>query len=300
MASIQSFLVKLGYRIVKQVTRLRDRSIEEKRAAMEKLTKYGNLPKHTHIECADYAGVPCDIYTPDQSPKDKLLLYFHGGAYNVGTLSAYRLFVSNFAEECGMKIMMPGYRLAPEFPFPAALEDGLKVYTALLNEGFLAENIIFGGDSAGGGLSMAVLMAAREQGLAMPGGCFALSPWTDLSMSGESYQTMEEKDAMLKKKELADAASMYIGDNVAHNPLISPIFGDLSGLPPLLIQVGSEEMLLDDSRKLAEVARNAGVNVTIEVWKGMFHVWQLMWFFMPEAKQAMHEIKKFICYQFYP
>ncbi len=298
MASIQSFVVKVVYRIIKQATKLRDRSIKEKRAAMEKLAKYGSLPKNTRIEHIDHDGILCDFYTPQKSPAEKLLLYIHGGAYTVGTLSSYRLFVSNFAEECGLKIIMPGYRLAPGFPFPAALEDVLKVYSALLKEGYHAQNIIFGGDSAGGGLSVAALMAARNRGLPMPKGCFALSPWTDLSMSGESYRTQERADVMLKKKELAIDATLYAGGKDLINPLISPIYGDLSGLPPLLIQVGTDEMLLDDLRRLAEVARNAGVDVSLEIWKGMFHVWQLMWFFMPEAKQAIQEIKKFIYLRF--
>ncbi|MCJ7695590.1 MAG: alpha/beta hydrolase [Anaerolineaceae bacterium] len=298
MPSIQSFVVKTIFRLIKQVSSLHDRTIEEKRAAMETLAKNGSLPKHTTIDTVEYEGVPCDIYSPNNAPDGKLLLYIHGGAYNVGTLASYRLFVSNFSQECNIKTIMPGYRLAPEYPFPAALEDVMTVYGNLLKQGYQAKNLILGGDSAGGGLCISTLMAARERGLPMPRGCFVLSPWTDLGMTGESYQTFEHKDAMLKRKELTKDAAMYVGNNNLKNPLISPVFGDLSGLPPLLIQVGSEEMLLDDSKRLADVAHEAGVNVSIEVWNGMFHVWQLMWFFMPEAKQAIQEIVKFIWQRF--
>ena len=272
----------------------RNRSVAEQRAEMDAYAKNAQISRLVHIDHTNIADVPCETFTLENAPIDKLLLYIHGGAYNAGSFTCYSPFVAHFAEKCNVKAILVGYRLAPEAPFPAGLEDVVSVYRSLIESGIPGQNILIGGDSAGGGLSIAAMLSFKEHGLPLPNACVVLSPWVDLTNTSKTHQNRVKLDCMLIKRELDEAAIMYANGLDLRHPLISPLFADLLGLPPLFIQVGTDEILLDDSLKLAEKAKKAGVDVNIKVWKGMFHIWHMMEKFMPEAKQAMNELCSFI------
>ena len=181
---------------------------------------------------------------------------------------------------------MPDYRLAPEHPFPAAVEDALAAYRSLLDAGVAAKRIVIAGDSAGGGLAVSCLLAARDAGLPMPAAAACLSPWTDMTASGGSYQSKASVDVLVSQGDLTRYGAAYLGAASPTAPLASPALADLEGLPPLLIQVGSEEVLLDDARLLAAKAEAAGVAVSLDEWPGMIHVWQWYWPVLEEGRQA--------------
>lgn len=220
------------------------------------------------------------------------LLYLHGGGYFACSPQTHRSITAAYALR-GFEVFAPDYRLAPEYPFPAALEDALAVYRGML-ERVPAAGLALGGDSAGGGLVLALLLAAKAEGLPMPGCAVLFSPWTDLAGTGASLQTNLERDSMLFAPRIAEAAEIYLNGTDAKNPLVSPLYGDLTGLPPLLIQVGAPEILLDDSTRLATSARSAGVAVEITVWDNLPHVWQVSQAFLPEARQALDQAADFI------
>lgn len=294
MSSIQSRIIKFIFYSSQKKNVSRNRSVAEQRAEMDAYAKNAKISKFVHIDRTQIADVPCEIFTPENSPEDKFILYVHGGAYNAGSFTCYSPFVAHFAEKCNVNAILIGYRLAPEAPFPAALEDVVSVYRSMIESGKQGSDIIIGGDSAGAGLSIAAMLSFKEYGLPMPNACVALSPWVDLTNSGETFETKAKLDCMLIQKELDEAALMYANGVDIKHPLISPLFADLSGLSPIFIQVGTDEILLADSTRLVEKAQEAGVEITIKVWKGMFHIWHMMERFMPEAKQAMNELCTFI------
>lgn len=219
------------------------------------------------------------------------LLYFHGGGYFACSPQTHRSITGAYAVR-GLHVFSPDYRLAPENPFPAALDDGLAAYRAMLELGTPA-SLAIGGDSAGGGLALAVLLAAKQAGLPMPACALVFSPWTDLAGTGASVVTNAARDAMLYAPKLLEAADIYLNGSDPKNPLASPLYGDFSGLPPLLIQVGAAEILLDDSTRLAERARAAGVEVDFTIWENLPHVWQVSQRFLPEARQALDQAASF-------
>jgi acetyl esterase/lipase len=198
------------------------------------------------------------------------------------------------AQTLKMNILLPDYRLAPEHPFPAALEDVLAVYRWLLAQGLQPEKIVISGDSAGGGLAVATALALRDAVESLPAAVIAISPWADLTHQGQSHLTKAESEAVLKTKTLKEWALCYTDEANLHNPLVSPVYANFQGFPPLLILVGSEEILLDDSQMLAEKAQAAGVAVTLQVWEGLFHVWPALGDLIPESRQAFEAIGKFI------
>jgi epsilon-lactone hydrolase len=225
--------------------------------------------------------------------KDAVIFYTHGGAYVSGTCSDHRALVAKFPAGSGVRTLLFEYRLAPEHPFPAALDDTLATYRWLLAHISPSTRVIIAGESAGGGLCLATLVALKDQGLPLPVAGISLSPWTDLKLTGESHRT--------RAKVAVDPAGMskvcsyyYVGDNDPANPWISPLYGDLRGLPPLLIMVGDDEMLRDDSIMFADKARAAGVEVTLKVAPGQVHCFPLLPDFIPESRRAMEEIWAFI------
>jgi acetyl esterase/lipase len=215
------------------------------------------------------------------------LLYLHGGGYFACSPFTHRSITGAYAIR-GFSVFAPDYRLAPEHAFPAALDDALATYREICREPF-----VLSGDSAGGGLALATLLAAKNAGLPMPAGAILFSPWTDLAGTGASVITNQRRDSMLYGPKLKDAAELYLQGANPKNPLVSPLYGDLSGLPPLLIQVGEPEILLDDSTRLAERARAAGVAAEITIWKNLPHVWQVSQVFLPEARQALDQAAGF-------
>lgn len=294
MPSIQSSVIKLLFRTRKMFNLDLFRSIDERRSDMHSLSRYLTYPSKVTVEDIDINGVPCQRYTPNDAVKGKVLLYLHGGAYINGPFSIYGPYISRLSKTCRLGGILVGYRLAPEDPFPAALEDVNTVYTHLIENGSQPSDILIAGDSAGGGLAIASLVSFRYQELPMPNACLVISPWADLTNSSESQQTNVKKEVLLTKKQLDEAAKMYSNGMDLKSPLISPVFADLSGLPPLFIQVGSDEILLSDSLKLAENAQKAGVPINIKVWEGMFHVWHAMQHIMPEGHKAVEEACAFI------
>lgn len=229
-------------------------------------------------------GIPGE-WAEGQGEPHGTLLYLHGGGYFTCSPQTHRSITGAYAKR-GLRVFAADYRLAPEHPFPAAIEDALAVYTALLAQ-IPAASLAIGGDSAGGGLALATLLAARGKGLLMPACALLFSPWTDLAGTGESVSTNARRESMLYAPRLGECAGHYLAAADPRNPLASPLYADLSGLPPLLIQVSEMEILRDDSTRLAERARAAGVSVDLSVWRNLPHVWQVSQNFLPEARKAL-------------
>lgn len=215
------------------------------------------------------------------------LLYLHGGAYVLGAPSGYRNVAGHVALATGTQVYPIDYRMAPENPYPAAVEDAVSAYQWLLAQGFAPDKIAIGGDSAGGGLSLATSLALRERNLPLPAALLLISPWVDLTLSGETMQSKANADAMLRKNWITRSAKQYMADTPMDHPGGSPLFADLTGLPPLFIQTGSEEVLLDDSLRLAARAQAAGVQVKHQVYYDMWHVFQIHAGILPESGLAL-------------
>ena len=227
---------------------------------------------------------------------DKVILQLHGGGYIGAMRNAYRMFAGLYCEVSGgMSVLTIDYRVAPEHPYPAALEDAVAAYQYLLDEGWFAEQIIVAGDSAGGGLAMALCHYLKDHHIMLPCGIIAMSPWTDLLASGESYDTNYERDPLFgNTRDSLIYNKDYVGDHDPMDAYISPLYGDFRGFPPMLIQVGSYEMLLSDSVSVASKARHQGVKVRLSIYDGMFHIFQMAAKMLPESRKAWAEIGKFI------
>ncbi|MBN1265473.1 MAG: alpha/beta hydrolase [Anaerolineales bacterium] len=268
-------------------------SIQEQRHRQENAVRLSRrLPLGIEYQTVDVNGIPSAWFTPsDCSPG--AILYLHGGAYCLGSINTHREMVGRMAEAVNKRLLVIEYRLAPEHPYPAALEDAQTAWQWLLDQDLEPKQLFLAGDSAGGGLVLALLLALRDAGRQMPAGAICLSPWTDLTMESTSAFDKAAVDPILNREHLAKKAHWYAGDFSIKNPLISPLYGDFSGLPPLLFQVGSDELLLDDSTRAAETARTDGVEVTLEIYEEMFHVFQMVPF-LPATKKALQSIHNFI------
>jgi len=252
------------------------------------------IPSGINFERVDANGVPAEWIIPPNVETDKVLFYLFGGAYVVGAIETRRILPSLISDSSKIWAFLVGYRLAPEHPFPAALNDSITAYQWLLSNGIKAENIICAGGSAGGGLTVATLLKLKELSLPLPAGAVLLSPWTDLALRGESMKLNAEYEPELSKGVLRMAAISYLGGTNRKHPLISPVYANLKGLPPLLIHAGNIETLRDDSVRLAERAKEAGVEVTLEVWDEMPHVFHNYYNEIPESKQAIEKIGQYI------
>ena len=248
----------------------------------------------THIDMGQFT---MKLLSSKENPRgDKVILQLHAGGYTGAVRNAYYVFAGLYNEVShGCSVLTPDYRVAPENPYPAALEDAVASYQWLMDKGYFGEQIILGGDSAGGGLAMALCMYLKDHHMPMPCGIVAMSPWTDLTASGESYETNYEKDPLFgNTKESLIYVNDYAGDHDKMDAYISPLFGNFKEFPPMLIQVGSIEMLLSDSVSVAAKARQQGVKVRLSVYEGMFHVFQMAYLNIPESKRAWAEVGKFI------
>lgn len=255
--------------------------------------KFGKLPDGIKVSPLTIGDLKAEWILTEQATKEKVILYFHGGGYVSGSCQAHRSIVAKFVKGSAIGALLFAYRLAPEHPYPAALDDALTAYRWLLDQNILPSNIVFVGDSAGGGLCLATLLALRDQGMPLPAAAVAYSPVTDLRCTGESYRTKAR--VCLSPEGMATAiAQHYAGNKDLGLPYLSPLYGDLHGLPALLIYVGEDETLLDDSTRFAEKAKAAGVDVTLRVGEGLFHCYPAMSPLFPEARQAMDEICAFI------
>jgi monoterpene epsilon-lactone hydrolase len=218
----------------------------------------------------------------------------HGGGYTIGSVKTHRELISRVSRAADARVLAIDYRLAPEHPFPAAVEDATAAYRWLLEGGVDPTRIVIAGDSAGGGLTLAALVALRDAGNPLPAAGVCLSPWVDLEGVGESMTTRAEADPIVQREGLLEDAKAYLGDADPRTPLAAPLYADLTGLPSLLIQVGTAETLLDDSTRLAERARSAGVDVVLEPWEDMIHVWHFFASMLPEGQQAVDRVGEFI------
>jgi len=257
-------------------------------AARKVMTGPVRPPQHgAQAAAGSVGGVAGEWMTAANVPTVATLLYLHGGGYFALTPQSYRPVTSAFAL-AGFKTFAPEYRLAPEHPFPAGIEDAIAAYRGLLQD-HAPHQIVVAGDSAGGGLSMALLLSLRERGLPLPAAAVLFSPFVDLAATGESTRTNSDRCAMFDSESFGRAAQFYLGDGDRRAPLASPLYADLQGLPPLLIHVGADETLLDDSRRLAERAQRAGVKVELKVWPAVPHVWQLFQRWIPEGRMSLRE-----------
>jgi monoterpene epsilon-lactone hydrolase len=272
-----------------------NRSAPELRAGIESVAGVVPLLDGTTVEPIDVGAVPSEWVRPAAAvAPDSCILYLHGGGYVIGSCNTHRALASHLAGRTGLPVLVVGYRLGPEHPFPAAVDDALVAYEWLLAEGYEPGRIVVAGDSAGGGLALATLLALRDRGRPLPALGVPISPWTDLTLSGESMTSMADRDPMVTRPGLQRMADWYVGGADPKEPLVSPLFADPAGLPPLLVHVGEVEVLRDDAIRFAERASAAGVDVTLEVWPEMIHVWHVFGPDVPESEAAVARVAEFI------
>lgn len=295
MTSIQGQLLKLYFKVHLLITPFpKTLDIKKERAEMDAMAKL--FKPLADIDCthADIQGIPAEWITPSIVDRGRGILYLHGGYFISGSIESHRHLAGSIAYAAQAKALIIEYRLAPEHRFPAGIEDALTAYQWMLAQGYEPGQIFLAGDSAGGGLVLSCLLALKERNLPLPAGGVCLSPAIDLTFSGESWKKNLKKELIVNPYTADKLQSIYLGDVHARSPLASPLFGDLPGLPPILIQVGSDEMLLSDAQQFAERAKQAGVEVKLEVWPGMQHVWQYAASRLPEGRQAIERIGEFI------
>ncbi|MCG8592623.1 MAG: alpha/beta hydrolase [Proteobacteria bacterium] len=269
-------------------------SVEEARAGMEAMTATAPIPDGASIESVDAGGVPAlAISTPGADP-ERVVLYLHGGGYVIGSAKTHRSLVARISRDAGVRCVSLDYRLAPEHPFPAAVDDALAAYRHLLASGVEPSRLVVAGDSAGGGLTLATLLALRDAGDPLPAAGVCYSPWTDLEGTGPSATDPATDDPMVELEPLREMGRRYYGASDPRHPLAAPLYGDFTGLPPLLIFVGTRELLLDDATRVADKARGAGVDVTLHVETGLIHVWPFLGDDVPEAAKALAQTAEFI------
>jgi monoterpene epsilon-lactone hydrolase len=240
-------------------------------------------------------GVDGEWIARSDAQPDKAVLYFHGGGFRLGSVSSHRGLIARIADASGCRVLAINYRLAPEYRFPAPLEDAIAAYGWMLDQGLSPENILFAGDSAGGNLVLAAMLSLRARGLRLPAAAVLMSPWTDLAATGESYVSRADADPIHQRPMILALAKNYLGrDGDPRDPMASPLYAEPAGLPPLLIQVGDRETVRDDSVMFADNARAADVDVELQIWDGMIHVFQMFAAELSEARGAISSIAKFI------
>ena len=269
-------------------------TVEEFRVWYEQFTAQFELPEDAVFEQVGAGGVSAEWISTPGVAEDRVVMYLHGGGYMIGSMRTHRSPLSYLSRVSDARVLGLNYRLAPEHPFPAAVEDSVAAYRWLLAEGVSPRRIAIGGDSCGGGLTIATLVALKYFGDPLPAAGISHSGWTDLAHTGDTFETNAEEDPLIDKEMLEGMAAAYLGDRSRTTPLASPYYADLQGLPPLLVQVGTAEVLLDDSLRLADRAKEAGVDVTLEVWDDMPHVWQAFASFLPEAREALDHCGQFV------
>jgi epsilon-lactone hydrolase len=279
---------------LRQMQSLADMTVEQQRDAGERFGDLTSEPEGVTYEPVDAGGVPAEWVTPEGVDPNAVLLYLHGGGYVIGSIASHRKLVGHLCKTAGCRGLIIDYRLAPEHPHPAAVEDSTKAYRWLLSHGVAPNRIAISGDSAGGGLTLTTLIALRDAGTPLPAAAVPLSPWTDMEGTGESMTSRAEHDPLITEVNLKKTADLFLGGKDARDPLASPLHADPTGLPPMLIQVGDHEVLLDDSVRFADRAKSAGVDCTLEVWPEMIHVFQMGAGNVPEADQAVARIGQWL------
>ncbi len=294
MASEQANVIKEQLRLLSETVGEVE-SVEEKRAQFEMAAAMMTAPPEgvawTEV---DAGGVPAIWADAEDASTDHVVQYVHGGGYVIGSADGYRNFTGQLSRAVGCRVLSVDYRLAPEHPHPAAVDDSTTAYRWLLDQGYGADRIAVSGDSAGGGLTVSTLLKLRDEGAPLPVAGVPISPWVDMEGLGESMKTRADLDVLVDEVGLKGMAEMFLAGQDARDPLAAPLYGDFSGIPPLLIQVGDEETLLDDSTRLAEVAGSAGVEVRLDVFPEMQHVFHLFAGNMPEADEAVAQISAWL------
>ncbi|HKN75872.1 MAG TPA: alpha/beta hydrolase [Candidatus Acidoferrum sp.] len=290
MASWQAYLSVwiIKWRVKRKLRGVRDYRVARK---ILKPDPY-KVPADVRISPAQVGGVPGEWVEGTGSAK-AVLLYLHGGGYFGCSAQSHRPITAAWAHQ-GFRVLAPNYRLAPENRFPAAVDDAVAAYRGLLAEGYSPMQIVVSGDSAGGGLALSLILTLRDEGNPLPAGAALFSPWTDLAATGESIRINADRCAMFHGPDIGLSARYYLGEMDPRNPIASPLYADFTGLPPLLIHVGADEVLRDDSTRLAEKARAAGVRVELKVWPVVPHAWQLAPHRIPEARQSLRESAAFL------
>ncbi len=269
-------------------------SLEEMRTGMDSMgTMFPSLPD-VSSEKEDAGGVPAEWFDATGADASRVLLYVHGGGYVIGSVDSHRPLLERLAKATGGRVLAINYRLAPENPFPAAVEDAAAAHRWLLKQGVEAKRISLAGDSAGGGLAIATLVSLRDSGDPLPACAVAISPWVDMECTGETMETKAGEDPMVQRPVVQELAQTYLQGADPRSPLASPLHADLSGLPPILVQVGSAETLLDDSNRLETRIKAAGGDVTLEVWDEMIHVWHLFAPILDKGQEAIDRMAEFI------
>ena len=269
-------------------------TVEQGRARLEALAARAPLPADVRRQAVEVPGLCAEWVTAPGAARDRAVLYLHGGSYCYGSLSTHRERAKRVSRAAHAQVLLVEYRLAPENPFPAAVEDSVAAYRWLLAHGVQPSHLAVAGDSAGGGLAIAALVSLRDAGNPMPAAAVCVSPWTDLAGTGDSMTSRAAIDPRIKRYKLMKEAGWYLAGADPRTPLASPLYADLRGLPPLLIQVGTAEVLYDDSSRLAERARAAGVDVTLEVWESMIHGWQAFAYMLPEGQEGINHLGDFV------
>ena len=273
----------------------RPTSWAERRRRLDDVGSIWPIADDVRVQEVDLGGIPGEWSSVPGADDSQVLLFFHGGGYCSGSLLSHRRMVTEAGRKAGRRTFAVGYRLAPEHPFPAALEDALKAWRFLREQGIAARDIAVGGDSAGGGLTLALLTHLRDAGTELPACAWLVSPWTDLTLSGSTLTTKDAVDPLMHEGYLRELAEAYVPKDMDRkDPRVSPLFANLSGLPPLLIQVGSAETLLADATRFASVAGAADVSVTLEIWPHMIHAWSVWNARLEPGREALADAGAFI------
>lgn len=294
MSSLRARLIRsLTSRYIRRID-LADADVDKMRRRLDQLGRLTRVARNVAIEEDRLHGLKVEWYRPENALSGKVLLYLHGGAFVLGSCDSHRKLVTQIARAGRIDAVLPEYRLAPEHRYPAGLQDCVGVYRALLDYGYNPDNIVVGGDSAGGGLTMSLMLELRHSGVPLPGAAVLLSPFLDLSASGESVTTRAAQEPWFRAEDVHVVIKYYCPDENLEDPLISPVFANVAGLPPTLVQVGDDEILLSDSTRIAEKMKAAGVEVELQIFPEMWHVFQLFVGKMPESRVAVDKIGDFI------
>jgi len=295
MMSLQAYIATLLIRRKRNAEKKGKQTITQFRKNQEEALRKLKAPQSVLVTPLLLNNLSAEWLEPSTIKGNQIILYAHGGGYAVGTADSHRALVAKIAEVAGLKTLSINYRLAPENPFPAAQEDFIFFYEYLINDlKILPEDIFFMGDSAGGGLCLSSLLFLKDNKKEIPGGIVCLSPWTDLTLSGESHKTKFHSEPLLNPEKAQTWAAWYYKDKSPQLPYISPLFGDFSHTCPIYIQVGTNEVLLNDSLDFEKIQKAKGAQITLDVYPHMFHVWQFAWRYVPESRKAIQQIHQFI------
>lgn len=287
---MKSTILKATLKTISPLIANADISIQRKQ--QDYLSTFKKWYSGVYIEPAEHIPVKAEWFDIEDSPQKPVILYFHGGAYVTGSLTSSRVLAGEIAMASMLKTLSFEYRLAPEHPHPAALDDALAAYHYLLESGYRPSDIVFAGESAGGGLLLATTLALRKCGCEMPAALVCLCPWVDLTCTGRSHGENAGKDPLLSTDSLLQDAHLYAQGKPLDRPSISPVYGEFEGFPPTLIQIGRDEILFSEAELLSEKMKNAGVDVTFSIWEEMWHVWHI--FETREAHEALEQVGEFI------